>query len=618
MGARRVLPIIRGIDPDAAKRVYRNFFPYVTRFKKQLLLALGSGVVVMAMDLLKPWPLKIIFDGILFENQSVRTSPLLSWLFDGGIPWVLAVTCISIVLIAVLHGTFSYSQEILTADVGHRTTASIRRRLYDHLQRLSKSFHDSRKTGDLLVRLTGDIAILKEMLIDFVIIATGQLLALIGMIVVMLVIDWKLTLMALLTVPALMMSIARYTREIRFATNRARHKEGKVASFSYEALNSISLIQALSLERLQYEKFSVYNRSNLRAGLRSVRLVASFQRIVEFLLAAGSCVVMWFGVRRVLDGILSPGDLLVFSSYMRDMYRPLRRLSKLTSRVAKATACGERILEILDREPLIKDAPHAVSAPPLGGRIRFDRVCFSYNGKEQILREASFVIEPGQTVGLVGASGVGKTTIVSLLLRFYEPQSGIITIDEHDIRHLSLESLRRQVSVIMHEPYLFATTIAENIAMGKPEARMEEIVSAAKAANAHDFIVSMENGYDTVVGESGCTLSRGQKQRIALARTAIRDAAILVLDEPTTGLDAESESLVIDALDRLMEGKTCIIIAHRLATIASLGRILVLEGGRIIEDGDHEELMQTSTRYREFFTMQVRTRGGSTAEGGNP
>jgi ABC-type multidrug transport system fused ATPase/permease subunit len=313
---------------------------------------------------------------------------------------------------------------------------------------------------------------------------------------------------------------------------------------------------------------------------------------------------MWFGVRRVLDDVLSPGDLLVFASYMKSMYRPLRKLSKLTSRVAKATACGERVLEILDKEPTIKDAPDAVKAPQFSGKISFDQISFSYHNEEPVLDDVNFTIEPGQTVALVGTSGTGKTTIANLILRFYDPQRGSIVIDDYDIRGITLESLRNQISVIMHEPFLLGTTIRENIALGKPDATDEEIVRAAEIANAHEFIVKMEKNYNTMVGEQGSTLSRGQKQRISIARVAIREAPIIILDEPTTGLDAESELLVIDALNRLIRNKTCIVIAHRLSAIVSCDRILVLEDASIIEDGNHEELIQRSRRYRELFSLQ--------------
>jgi ABC-type multidrug transport system fused ATPase/permease subunit len=600
-----MVSILKNISVGSVKRIYKYFYPYVIKFRGRLGLALLSGLGVMAMDLLKPWPLKIIFDGLLFNDGKVEHYPVLSILFQKGTTWVLAATCIAIVVIAFLKGMFTYQEEIITADVGHRTVASIRRKLYNHLLKLSRSFHDHRNSGDLLVRLTGDITLLKEMLVNFIVTATGRVLVLVGMIAIMLAIDWQLTLLAIFTVPALMFSIARYTRRIRAATIRARHKEGKVASIAHESLSSISMIQAFSLENQQSERFSEYNKSNLRAGLKTRKLVAAFQRIVELLLALGSCVVMWFGVQRVLDGVLSPGDLLVFTSYMKDMYRPLRKLSQLTSRVGKATACGERILEILDMKPIIKNKRKAIAAPPFRGRISFNNVNFSYNGNDQILRDINFTIDPGQTVALVGPSGTGKTTISYLLLRFYEPQTGGIEIDGYDLRNIKLESLRKQISVIMHEPYLFGTTIWENIAMGKPDASFEDVERAARIANAHNFIINMEKGYDTVVGEAGSTLSRGQQQRIALARTAIREAPIIILDEPTTGLDAESELLVIDTLNNLMRDRTCIIIVHRFSTIKSSDRILVLDEGEIIEDGDHNTLMQMSSRYKELYSLQV-------------
>ena len=406
-------------------------------------------------------------------------------------------------------------------------------------------------------------------------------------------------------------SIGKYTRSIKEATNRARRKEGQVASLAHESMNFISLVHAFSLEKLQYDKFSRFNRSNLRAGLKSTRLAASFQRIIELVLAAGSCVVLWFGVRRVLDGVLTPGDLLVFVSYLKDMYRPLRKLSKLTSRVAKATACGERVLEILDIEPEVKDAPGAIEAPRFRGEITFDQVSFSYINADWVLRDIDFTIEPGRTVALVGPSGTGKTTLVNLILRFYDPQHGSVRIDDHDLREITLESLRNQISVIMHEPSMFGVSIRENIAMGKADAAEAASVRATRFASANDVIMRMANDYATIVGERGSTLARGQKQRIALARAAVRDAPIIILDEPTTGLDAESEFLVIDALAHLMEDRTCIVIAHHFSTISSADRILVLEGTSIIEDGSHDQLMRAGNRYHELYSLQL-AEGGET------
>jgi ATP-binding cassette subfamily B protein len=610
------LPGSREIRPGAVKRVYRYFSQYLTRFRGKLGLALLSGVGVTLMDLARPWPMKIIFDGILYQKRSVIESPYFSFLFRYGTPGALAVVCLAIILIAWLSGLFTYKEAVLTAEVGHRTTASIRRRLYDHLQKLSRSFHDTRQSGDLLVRLTGDINLLKEMLVDFIVTATGRSMVLVGMVAIMLAMDWQLTVMALFTVPPLVYAITRYTGSIKAATDRARHKEGKVASLVHESLGSISLIQAFSLERLHYDKFSRFNRSNLRAGLKTTRLVASFQRLVELVLAAGTCVVMWFGVRRVLDGVLTPGDLLVFVSYLRNMYKPLRRLAKLTSRVAKATACGERVLDILDRVPAIQDAPGAVEAPPFRGEVTFDHVHFSYNGSETILRDVAFTIEAGQSVALVGPSGVGKTTIANLLLRFYDPLEGAVRIDGRDIREFTLGSLRSQISVIMHEPDLFGVSVRENIAMGRPDASEEEIVEAARIANAHAFILGLEEGYDTVVGERGARLSRGQKQRIALARAAVRRAPIIILDEPTTGLDAESEFLVMQALGRLTKARTCITIAHKLSTIAAAERILVLDDARVLEDGSHEQLLRASPRYRRLYALQASPCGPENSFGG--
>ncbi len=421
----------------------------------------------------------------------------------------------------------------------------------------------------------------------------------------MFAVDWKVALVALGTFPLLCFSLLHLYRKTKASVKRQRRQEGQVASRMNEVLSAMSLVQAFGREKHEEQRFDDVTSQTLQESIRLARLEAAATRSTEIITALGTAGTVLIGALRVLHGQMLPGDLVLFTSYLVNMYKPVRGLAKLSTDFSKAMASADRVSEVLDIEPEIQDDPDAVEAADFKGEIVFEDVSFDYGDGKEILKDVSLAVAPGQRVALVGVSGAGKSTVVSLLLRLYEPQAGVISLDGLDIRHYRRESLRRQIGIVLQQSILFGATIRENIAYGKPEASLEEIVAAAEVANADEFIRELENGYDAVIGERGATLSGGQRQRIAVARAVIRNAPILILDEPMTGLDVESEAKVREALDRLMAGKTCLMITHDLQAIADADLVLVLEAGQIIERGKHAELVARSGRYRELYELNL-------------
>ncbi len=538
---------------------------------------------VTLMELLKPWPLKFVFDVILVSSE--KTPALLDSLpeFLHETNYLLAAIALSILIIAALSGLFGYGQAFLLSSVGQKVVAAIRSQVYAHLQRLSHSFHEHSATGDLLARLTGDIRMMRELLVTSTMFILDRSLAVIAMIAIMLWMDWQLTLIALAVMPVLTMTVTKFGRDIKGATRRQRRKESQITNVMAENLSSISIVQAFAREAYEEERFSRHNAKSMQAGLVSTRLEQQMNRLVQIILALGTAGVVWFGVTRVQSGVLTPGDLLVFTAYLTGLYKPIRKLAGLTSRMAKATVCGERVVTILETEPDIKNSFDAYPAPSFQGEIIFDGVTFSYPAKSPVLNNTSFCVAPGETVALVGESGAGKSTIANLLLRFYDPDAGGIFVDGVDIRRYTLESLRNQIAVVLQESILFNTSIRDNIGYGKLDASEGEIIAAAEAANAHNFIEQLPEGYDTVVSERGASLSGGQRQRIAIARAMIRNAPIVILDEPTAGLDINNKTEVEAALNRLVRNSTCITITHDPLSAKSADRTLRIEHGEVVE-----------------------------------
>jgi ATP-binding cassette, subfamily B, bacterial len=571
---------------------------------KTLTLAFIAVIGESVTDLLEPWPLKIVFDYV-FGSKAMP-----EWL-AGAVAWlgndklaILNFAVLTVVGIAIFGAVSSYFENVLTTTVGQWVMHDLRRVVYHHIQRLSLSFHDQKRTGDLISRVTSDIDAIQSLISNALLGMLVNVLTLLGMILVMLYLSWTFTLIALLVAPALFFVVYRFTRRIKNAARAMRQKEGEVVNVLEEVLSSIRVVKAFAREDYEQKRFEQESLASVETTLQARSLKAKLAPLVEVIVAAGTCLVLWYGARLVMTGDLTSGELLVFLLYLGKMYKPMRELSKMTDTISKATVGWERIREILETDMQVRDVRGARPAPRFKGKIDFDHVNFSYDGSRAILDDVSLHIEPGQLAALVGPTGAGKTTIVSLLPRFYDVSSGIIRIDDQDIRRFKIKSLRQQISFVLQESLLFRATVWENIAYGKPEANRHEIIRAAELGNASEFIEKMPDSYGTMIGERGVTLSGGQRQRIAIARAIIRNAPILVLDEPSTGLDPAAEQLVFEALTNLMEGRTSIVIAHRLATVRRADVIFVVDAGRIVERGTHEELLAEGGLYSRLYELQ--------------
>ncbi len=591
-------------------RILRRFWPHI---RKELLLIAGSLLAMLAqigLRLLEPWPLKFLFDQF-FDAGSGPGVVNVGVLERLGPTGVLTLLALSVVVITGLRSAASYLNTVGLAVAGNRILAAVRSDVYHHLLRLSLSFHTQARNGDLITRITGDIGRLQEVAVTAVLPLVVNSLTLIGMLALMFWMNWQLALVAVLTFPLVSISLVRLTGRIREVAREQRRRESAIAATAAESLSAIKVVQTFSLEDTLEHAFSRQNKKSLKEGVQGKRLAARLERSVDVLIALSTALVLWYGAWLVLRDALTPGDLIVYMSYLKGAFRPMRDLAKYTGRIAKATAAGERVLNVLDTSPEIRDRPDAVPAPAFRGAVRFENVSFAYDPERPVLQNVSFEVAAGQRVALVGPSGSGKSTLVSLLLRLYDPAGGHILIDGYDIRAFSLASLRAQVSVVLQESVLFAVSVRENIAYGSPGVTREEVEAAARLANAHDFIQALPQGYETVLGERGATLSGGQRQRVAIARAAVRQAPIVILDEPTTGLDGENVWEVTEALERLTEGRTTFLIAHDLLAARHADLILYLEGGRLVEHGTHAELMRLRGRYAAMYTLQSMSRNGT-------
>ncbi len=582
-------------------RFQQIFLTHLRQAKEPLLLAGLCTLAVTATELLKPWPLKIILDHAILARP---LPPFLRFLqgtaADGRITILVEASC-AVVLIALLDGLFSYFQVFITSSLGYRMVYALRRELFAHLQTLSLSFHSRARTGDLLTRIAGDTNTLKDLFAESILKFSSQALTVAGMLAIMVAVNWRVSLIALATMPFLCYSLFHLYRKTKASVKTQKKQEGRVASRMSEVLSAMPLVQAFAREAHEAGQFDVATAETLRESIRVARLEAAATRSSEIITAAGTAAAVLFGALQVLKGRMLPGELVLIIGYLNNMYKPMKSLAKLSTDLSKAMASADRLSEILDIEPDIQDRPDAVEATGLRGEIVFRDVSFDYGDGKDVLRQVSFAVSPGQRLALVGVSGAGKSTIVSLILRLYEPQEGVILVDGVDIQRYRRESLRRQIGLVLQQSILFGATIRENIAYGRPDASPAEIEAAAQAANADEFIRELEDGYATIIGERGATLSGGQQQRIAIARALIRHAPILILDEPMTGLDVESEAKVREALSRLMAGKTCLMITHDLQSIVDADLVLLLEEGRIIGRGTHAELVSTSRRYRQLY-----------------
>ena len=604
----RPTPIVASVP--VLRRLIVRLWPQIRTQRKLIGGAFVALFLEIGFRLLEPWPLGFILDRVIpTQPPTGNAVPSAINQLD---PMVLLGLCAAaVVVFATCRAGAAYLSTVGFALAGNRVLTAARSAMFSHLQRLSLSFHAKTKTGDMLTRVLGDIGRLQEVTVTAMLPLLANVLILIGMLAVMVWMNWQLSLIALIILPLFFLISRRLGGRIHGVARQQREREGQMGATAAEAISAIKVVQALSLEDVHDKAFAVQNKAGLKEGVRAKRLSARLERSVDVLIAIGSAAVLFQGARLVMLGALTPGQLIIFLAYMKNAFKPMRDMAKYTGRIAKAAASADRILEVLETTPAVTDGPGAVVAPTEINTIQFANVGFEYEPGQPAIADISFEIGKGQAVALVGPSGAGKSTIINLLLRLYDAQSGSILWNGQDLREFTVESLRNRAAVVPQDDVLFAVSIRANIAYGLDDVSDEQVIAAAQCAQAHEFITALPDGYDTVVGERGETLSGGERQRIAIARAAVRDARILVFDEPLASVDSQSATLIRRALHELRQDRIMFLIAHDLSMVEELDLIVYLEKGRIIEHGSHAELITKNGRYAEA----CRLRGDQSPEG---
>jgi len=595
--------------PQAGKSTKQwlpHFLPLLRPFRKQLWWAALAMVLDASLTVFRPWPLKVVIDRVL-SHRPTRVPFLSIWLDNTTLSrmHILYGACAATLLIALSTGLLTYWYTRTLGIVGQRFVFELRCRLFAHMPRLSLRFHDTQHRGDLITRLTSDIQAIQDLISNGLIVLGSNAFLLIGMLILMFWLNWQFAFVALAVAPLLFWTVFRYTHRIKVAAREARVSTGLLASLAQETLASIRIVQGLAQEEQQNDRFQAHSESSLRSYLEGVRYQARVAPLVDVFAAAGLALVMWFGATHVMQGHLTTGDMVVFFAYVTNLYSPMKALARLSYVTSKASVGAERIADIMRVRSEVMDHHGARAVSHLKGEIEFRDVSFEYQSGQLVLYRINLRVAPGEKVAIVGATGAGKSTLISLVPRLYDPSGGTVSIDGEDIRNYSVQSLRAQISLVLQDSLLFSGTVRENIAFGRPDASDKEIVAAAVVANAAEFIDVLPDGYETLVAEGGTSLSGGQKQRIAIARAILRGSPVLILDEPTSGLDAASERTVIDALERAARGRTTLLIAHRLTTVRLADRIIVLEKGRIVEEGPHQELLSLRGKYAHLYSLQL-------------
>ena len=571
--------------------LYKRILSYIKPYLHILSIALLCTMLAAAGNLYLPWIFRDMIDKVLNAKDY----------------YMLNVISASIVVIFLLRGIFLYGQNYLMSYVGQHVIIDIRSEVFRKLQRLSMSFYDKNKTGTIMSYVTNDVNALQGAMVDNTIELVTEGIILIGSVCAMVYLDWKLTLFTILTFPVVLYFMNYFGKKIRRSGGQIQEATADITSVLQESVSSARVVKSFVREQYEIERFERENEANLKANLKNAKYMATLTPTIEFVAALGVTLILWYGGNNVIAGETTAGSLVAFLAYAVNISNPIKRITRVSGNIQKALAAAQRVFDVLDLREEVRNLPDAKVLPAVTGNVSFEHVTFSYNTGDEILHDLSFTAKPGQAIGLVGPSGAGKSTVASLLPRFYDCDAGTIRIDGTDIRHVTLDSLRNQVGIVPQETILFNGSVYDNILYGRLDATKEEIEAAAKAANAHDFIMELPEGYNTMLGDRGVNISGGQRQRIAIARAILKDPRILILDEATSALDTESERVVQEALNRLMVGRTSIIIAHRLSTIKNADRILVLDKGKLVEDGTHEELMEKNGLYAHLYQIQYRT-----------
>lgn len=569
---------------------YKRLINYVRPYMGRMIAAIVCIILAAGGNLAVPWIIKDVIDQVLINKDMV----------------MLNIIAVGILIIFFLRGIFFFGQTYLMSYIGQRVIIDIREAVYRQLQRLSLGYFDKRQTGAIMSSVTNDVSALQAALVESMVELVTEAMILIGSLGAMFFLHWKLSLLTLITMPLVLQAINTFGKKLRQAGRVLQARTADITAILQETISGIRVIKSFAREDYETNRFKQENFFNFRAQMKTSQLLATLTPVIEFLSAIGVTVIIWYGGLEVINGNLTSGALIAFLIYVVNLANPVKRLSRVYGNIQRSLAAAERVFEILDTEPDIKDMPGAVDLPAVEGHVALQQVSFAYSSGQYALREVSLEVKPGQTVAIVGPSGAGKTTIANLLPRFYEVTEGSILVDGKDIRTVTMQSLRQQIGIVPQETVLFNGTVHDNILYGRLDATEAEVIAAAKAANAHSFIDKMPDKYHTHIGERGAKLSGGQRQRISIARAILKDPRILVLDEATSALDTESEKLVQQALDKLMIGRTSFVIAHRLSTVQRADMIVVLDKGRIVEQGTHSELLASGGLYSTLYQVQFR------------